>query len=128
MKPIGVMVESLVRSGWRADDDGLVRFLLDHDEGEWNSTIPADLESVVSRMESSRSAGKTCSLIMAWGSSRTGGMFMFAQNGDLVFVPNVNRMARQDFPMLINWEWYFQRILPALIPLGLEGFEISDMP
>ncbi|MEU2492154.1 hypothetical protein [Streptomyces sp. NPDC007883] len=115
-------------AGWIPDDHGVIRYLVDPDMCDWSTAELDNLAFVVAELERRRVSGSSCAVMLTWGDTAIGGMFMFTADGSLMLTPVINAVTRQGFDNLVDFEWYLQRLLGALAEVGFAGYVITDMP
>lgn len=123
------LIRALVEGGWRIDDQGVIRYLIDPDMFEWTTVGLGEADRVVADLESARISSGSCAVILTWRDTGVGGAFLVDSFGEgVTFDPVRNVVNRSDFNTLVDFEWYLARIVPLLASLGLDGLKMSDVP
>ncbi len=113
--PLSIL-DSLLASGWKPDDDGVVRYLpVGDDDYDWNAAPVADLPRVMAEIRTKEKNREAIGLVLTFEDTAVGGEWLFLPNGDVAFTPSVNRKTTEGRS---DVGWYLHRILPAFQRAG----------
>lgn len=119
--PVSVL-DALLSSGWKSDDDGRLRYLpLGDEDYNWTVTSASDLPRVFAEIRTKARNGETIGVVLTFGDTATGGEWLLLPNGDVAFTPSVNRRTTQG---RTDVGWYLERVWPAL--LGEGAFDVES--
>ncbi|WP_435612233.1 hypothetical protein [Streptomyces sp. bgisy159] len=126
---VSSIIGALVGGGWRPDDDGRIKFLVEPDLFDWED-MPLDCDCVaIEKMEVARIVNGSCAIILTWENTGIGVSFLISSAGRQLSVdPRVDTVYRRDVDIYVDFEWYISKILPSVSGLGLSGYRISDLP
>ncbi|MFE3329864.1 hypothetical protein [Streptomyces sp. NPDC059176] len=126
--PVTEVLEALGAYGWVPDDMGGISFLIDPEDGDWQTRPLEGYPDVIAELERGTSAGKICTIMLTWRDTRTGGSFFFyPAGGSMMLSPTLNTRTRRDHPRFLDLEWYLSRLLGPLERIGLSGVETTDL-
>lgn len=128
-RSLAEVVDSLTAGGWRMDDGGHIRYLVDPDMFEWRSSDLRDSVRVVEELESARLINGACAIVLTWKDTGIGGSFLINSFGESVTVdPTRSVVNRMDAEKFIDFEWYLARVIPCFNSIGLTGCKLADLP
>ncbi|MFF9178967.1 hypothetical protein [Streptomyces sp. NPDC014793] len=126
---IAEIIGSLVRTGWRLDDDGHINYLVESDMTDWCTKPLNSASAVIEEMEHARKGHGACAVILTWEATGVGGSFLVLSSGKkLSLDPRVDTVYREDAGEYVDFEWYLSKIFPAVSRLGLVGYTVVDLP
>ncbi|WP_405756532.1 hypothetical protein OG234_00200 [Streptomyces sp. NBC_01420] len=122
-----IVLEHLVRAGWRPNDYGSVNYLVDPDFFDWRSTELENAASAYASLVAAQEFGLPCAIMLTWEDTQIGGSFIFMPSkAEITLSPIINPVLRSDHPLIIDFEWYPSRLIGALSCAGMSGLEIFD--
>lgn len=104
------ILEVLLASKWAQHEGGWHCIPETGDAGDWaflNSNGKEDLKRL---FQSKMKAGQVFGLTLWWEAGEVGGDFLIHANGDLTFIPGINRVTLGDRTSDVSW--YLVRLLP----------------
>lgn len=126
--PVTEVLDALGAYGWVPDDMGRIRFLVDPEDGDWQTRALEDYPEVIAELERGTAAGYTCTIMLTWKDTRTGGSFYFyPARGRIMLAPILNARTRPNHPRFLDLDWYLSRLLGPLEQIGLSDVETSDL-
>jgi hypothetical protein len=82
------ILDSLLASGWKPDEDGLLRYLPVGDaDYDWNATPIADLPTVMAEIRTKEKNREAIGLVLIFENTAVGGEWLFYPSGDVAFTP-----------------------------------------
>lgn len=125
-----VALRSLLASGWRPDDHGMLRYLPigDDEDYDWDATPASNLSSVMTEVETKARNGETIGIVLTFQSTLIGGEWLFFPNGDVAFSPSVNRKLTDGHSHV---DWYLDRVLSAFAraeAVNVESWRWEETP
>ncbi|MFC8226464.1 hypothetical protein [Streptomyces sp. NPDC057287] len=128
---VRVILDALAGAGWSVEVScGRVEYMINDadDTYEWRYGIPDDIGEVVKLLDALENLAHSVAVNVHHPAADTGGMLMFlAGRTDVSFVPSINRRRIQAAPEFTDLAWYLHSLVPALVAVGLEGYEANEV-
>jgi hypothetical protein len=116
--PSLVLLQQLVRDGWRPNDNGRIVFLPrgDNEEFDWQARGLGEESFVWAELEWKASHQEALGLVLTWREDNVGGEFVIRPALSLSVSLAINR--RTTAKGITDVSWYLDRLVPTLEKLG----------
>jgi hypothetical protein len=111
-------IQSLIDSGWRADDEGKMVYLPtgDKDDFNWTSARNESWADVFAIIQDKAGNGELVGIVMTWKDSQVGGEFLFfPEKLHFSLLLSKNRKVLATCNGFSDYSWYLSALLPSFI-------------
>jgi hypothetical protein len=111
-------IQTLIDSGWRADDGGNMVYLPqgDKDDFNWTDAQGKSREEVFAIIQDKARNGELVGIVMTWKDSQVGGEFLFfPEKLHFSLMLSKNRKVLPSCNGFSDYSWYLSALLPSFI-------------
>jgi hypothetical protein len=120
-------VEALATTGWSLEEP-LSYVVNDNDLYDWQSTTSDRAGEVLALLDAPEHATYHVVVCVYHAQAGTGGQLLFFPHRTACsFSPTINRRSLPSSPGFTDVSWYLHTLVPALLTVGLDGYEARDI-
>ncbi|MET9515758.1 hypothetical protein [Streptomyces sp. NPDC002994] len=121
-------VDALAATGWSLEEPlGLSYVVNDNDLYDWQSTTGDRTEEVLTLLDAPENAAYHVAVCVYHAQADTGGQLLFFPRCTACsFIPTINRRNLPGSRLFTDVAWYLSALVPALLAVGLAGYEARD--